>query len=155
MSLPWVRIAWEQDDAFLPREEALLRSNPRVADEIEVLTLNEGWIPLNRILGSKSLNARPHGQGVLDEMVDLLEAKPHNPFKNKKNLGPGPRGRKHKAAGKWACKCANYECTCRTKKGKRRKKIILISPSYKEAYNAQYKAGGFPRWRKKKKKKKK
>lgn len=74
-------------------------------------------------------------------------ARRHFPFKRSSDLGPGPRGRKHKETKCWKCKCGNVYrdgCHCVAsgsgpncpKKGTT--KTISYTPSYKQAYNREY-----------------
>jgi len=136
VSLPWVRIAWEDEDSIIPREEALLRSDARVFDAIEIATLNEGWVKLGQLMGARTRGSR----SVLAEMKELLEKSRHNPFSHQANLGPGPRGRKHTKANMWDCKCSKYKCTCKKKKNpnRGRMKPIKIDKAYKKTYNKDY-----------------
>lgn len=73
----------------------------------------------------------------------------HFPFKRSSDLGPGPRGRKHRETKCWKCKCGNVYrdgCHC-TSSGsgkncppKGTMKTISYTPSYKQAYNREYHA---------------
>lgn len=84
---------------------------------------------------------------LLEEFRTLLsgealdeKASPHNPFKNKKKLGPGPGERVMSKANQWACKCPNaYKCVC-TGKGAMKGKIkkINIDRTVKAKYNSKY-----------------
>lgn len=47
VSLPWVRLEWEKGNSV-----SLLRSDASL-EEIEILTMDRGWIPLKAILGTK------------------------------------------------------------------------------------------------------
>lgn len=73
----------------------------------------------------------------------------HFPFKRSSDLGPGPRGKKHRETKCWKCKCGNVYrdgCHCVAtgsgancpKKGTT--KTISYTPSYKQAYNREYHA---------------
>lgn len=68
----------------------------------------------------------------------------HNPFRGlkagKKIIGKsGAKGFGHRTVarkGKWACKCANYWCGCRSADGT--KKTVRIDRAYKKKYNDAY-----------------
>jgi len=82
----------------------------------------------------------------------------HYPFKNKSDLGTGPRGQHHHKADKWDCsKCGkeNGETFCDCEgigSNKGHKKHVVINTAYKKKYNHEYKTGNdggpFPSWRK-------
>lgn len=168
VSLPWVRLEWNGEDG----SEAMLRSDPKLREDIEVLTTDRGWIPLGSILGVvkeeakmenydsvRSLVEEVRGILDLDGPEDLSEDKKlmgkfkkgtkHNPFKRVKKgkgLGPGPRGSTTVPGTKrnyWKCRCQSYKCLCRGSEGE--KKRVKIGRSYKSTYNIAYR-----KWRKKK-----
>jgi hypothetical protein len=57
ISLPWVRVAWNQDPMFLAVESVYARSDPKIWTDFELFTLNGGWVSMGSILGS-----RPRGR---------------------------------------------------------------------------------------------
>lgn len=57
ISLPWVRVSWNQDPMFLAVESVYARSDPKIWTDFELFTLNGGWVSMGRILGS-----RPRGR---------------------------------------------------------------------------------------------
>lgn len=155
VSLPWVRLEWYGDEE---ESEAMLRSDPKLREDIEVLTTDRGWIPLGSILGVvkeakmenydsvRSLVEEVRGILDLDENKKLMgkfkKGTKHNPFKRVKKgkgLGPGPRG-STKVPGKkrnyWKCRCQSYKCLCRGSEGE--KKTVKIDRSYKDTYNVAY-----------------
>lgn len=99
------------------------------------------------------------GKSLLEEFSDLLrpstgpieeKKSAHAPFKNKKVLGPGPRGRSMKQAKQWSCTCpSKYKCKCTGLKGKNKGKVkkVNIDKAAKAKYNPIYR-----KWRSKKKK---
>lgn len=169
VSLPWVRLEWVGEDG----SETMLRSDPKLREDIEVLTTDRGWIPLGSILGVvkeeaemenydsvRSLVEEVRGildldqeDGVLSETKKLMgkfkKGTKHNPFKRVKKgkgLGPGPRGSTAvpgKKRNYWKCRCQSYKCLCRGSENE--KKIVKIGRSYKSSYNIAYR-----KWRKKK-----
>jgi hypothetical protein len=141
VSLPWVKISWEDEDSLIPRVESLLRSNPRLHDDIEIHTLTEGWVKLGSLVGS-----RPRGRtSIIQEMRALAEASQHNPFTHQSAIGPSAvswaKNRSVKKKGDWVCKCGGYKCKCKktkAKKGTKKTKTITIKPGYKKKYNRDY-----------------
>jgi hypothetical protein len=149
----------------------MLRSDPRLREDIEVLTMDRGWIPLGAILGVvkeakmgnydsvRSLVEEVRGILDLDE-EDLQEISnqkaaakfkgttKHNPFKRLKkgkSLGAGPKGSTTvpgRKRGYWRCRCQSYKCLCRGSEGE--KKRVNIGKGYKKSYNILYR-----KWRKK------
>lgn len=104
---------------------------------------------------SKSDAASAGGEGSRPEKKQsgrsLAKKTPqrHFPFKRSSDLGPGPRGSKHRETKCWKCKCGNVYrdgCHCVAsgsgencpKKGTVKK--ISYKPSYKQAYNREYHA---------------
>jgi len=151
LSLPWVRMCWWDEEGKPPREEALLRSDPRMSS-IDILTLSKGWIPVSDILGAKKKASPP---SVAEDLEDLVQeasgGKPHSPFKTAREIGPGPRygwphggkwrKKKHVKRSYWDCDCSGYRCKCKGKGGEN--KTVNIKKGWKKTYNALYKA-----WRK-------
>lgn len=88
----------------------------------------------------------------------------HNPFKNKSDLGTGPRGQHHHKADKWDCAACGQEngetvCHCTgIGSNKGHKKKVTINKAYKKQYNHEYKTGNdggpYPTWRKRRNKRK-
>ncbi len=151
--LPEVKVGWD-DGKLLPREENFLASNPRLQN-LEVMTLDAGWIPLKEFLGFSGVPGGPAAQQTIAQLRTLMseadamprkrtlaEASKHYPYKNKKKLGPGPRGGTNAEVPFWKCTCSNYSCKCKGKEG--RTKTVVIDKGYKKAYNKEYKA-----WRRK------
>lgn len=160
--LPEVTIGWD-DGKILPREETLDQTNPRLKHQIEVLSLDAGWVPVGNFLSITGVPSS--GNSMIQQVRKLLgeadamlensakrelteKGKKHWPYKNKSSLGPGPRGGSNKQNDSWDCKCANYQCKCKNADGGSR--TVKIDKGYKSAYNAEYKA-----WRAKQGKKKK
>lgn len=103
---------------------------------IEILTFDQGWVPVRRVLGATAQYSRTN------ESTDLTETE-HDPFKSKNTNGPGPRGRvvSKRKKFRWSCKCKDYVCVCKTGGNQHRKaktKIVKIDPEYKKTYNADY-----------------
>ena len=160
LSLPWIRIGWWDEGAKAPREEAMLRSDPRVAS-IEILTLGQGWIPVSSLIGVEE-EIEP---SLADSLVEpsliedleklLLEKGDHRPYKTATKTGPSIRGgwppppgakkrvKTHRKRGDWQCKCKNYICKCRGKEGQKKVVDLTKSKGWKlgpSGYNMQYKA---------------
>jgi hypothetical protein len=141
--LPEVTIGWN-DGHILPREETFDQANPRLRTQIEVLSLDAGWVPLGNFMSVSGLPTPGHStvtqmRKLIGEADALLEkGKEHWPYKNKSKLGPGPRGGENSQTDGWNCKCANYKCACKGPEGKKR--TIVIDKGYKKAYNKEYKA---------------
>jgi len=57
VSLPFVKVAWNQDHLFRAVEETYARSAPTIWTDFEIFTLNGGWVSMGSILGS-----RPRGR---------------------------------------------------------------------------------------------
>lgn len=148
MSPAWMKIGWWDEGVLLPREEAFLRSDPRV-ESIEILTLSSGWVPVVSLMGMEE-SEEPRGPSLAEDLESLLAesagGKPHSPFKTAAKIGPGPRhgwrhsGKykmKHHKRDYWDCKCSNYVCKCKGKEGEN--KTVNIKKSWKKGYNALYK----------------
>jgi hypothetical protein len=142
ISIPWIDVGWEQRSRFGLREESILHADPRFDTAIEVLTLDQGWVPMGRLLGLEEAESTGVPQ-LLMELRELTEAgkkkkgSKHYPFKNKGSLGPGPRGGTNKKTGNYKCKCSDYSCNCKGPDGNLK---INIDRGYKRAYNQAYKA---------------
>lgn len=65
--LPEVGIGWEDKGKLLPREEKLDRANPRLQNQIEVHTLNAGWVSLGQF-------APATGVPMLDKAINQLRS---------------------------------------------------------------------------------
>lgn len=143
-ALPEVTIGWN-DGKLLPREETLSESNPRLRHQIEVLSLDAGWVPLGNFMNASGVPTPGHSTisqmrkllGEADSLPIVTEKTKHYPFKNKSHLGPGPRGGENDEEQVWNCKCSNYKCQCKNKEGGSR--VVNIDKGYKAAYNAEYK----------------
>lgn len=57
ISLPWVKVQWNQDPIYRAVEETYARSDLRIWTDFELFTLNGGWVSMGSILG-----ARPRGR---------------------------------------------------------------------------------------------
>lgn len=145
LSLPWVRIGWQDEDVLAPREESFLRSDPRM-ESVEILTLDQGWIPLAALVGTitKEDEDGPRGPSLVEDLEGLLEEgellveKPRSPFKTAASIGQGPRHRKRvRKQDYWDCSGSNYKYTCKGKEGET--KVITVDPAWKRVYNKQYK----------------
>lgn len=166
-ALPSVVIGWKEPGRTLPREEAFESVDQRLRHQVEVLSLDAGWVPLGHFMSLSGIpQAQPKSRTSLDDVHkllgeaealkigrELLESRTkapsspaalteagqkHSPFKNKGHLGKGPRGREMDVKDYWDCKCANYKCQCTNSDGGKRK--VKIKKGYKRAYNKQYKA---------------
>lgn len=264
VSLPWIRFAWDVPGEVSAKEEALLRSDPRLDSNIEILTLDRGWCAVGQLVGAREQEeSSTYAESVSPELYDELEgllsersrtfekrtkavkksrkksarkaakadiqaglddmaaekaeaeaekakvkapkgvelsktdkkkmldsqkqaikvtvqdktgnplrdkstkltkrqrenikssgksggSSKYNPFKRKRNLGPGPRGHVHSQSGDWACdKKGAYSQMCIGVKGEYKGEIrdIWIDSLYKKGYNSEYKAwlkGGAP-----------
>jgi hypothetical protein len=74
VSLPWVRMEWQEDEGS--RSEAMLRSDPRLAEEIEILTTDRGWVSLATVLGVVKENKVENYEaitGLIEEVRDILD----------------------------------------------------------------------------------
>jgi len=69
--LPEVKIGWEDDGKLLPREETLDAENPRLREQIEVMTLDAGWAPLGNFMGESG--APTPGHSTIVQMRRLLD----------------------------------------------------------------------------------
>jgi len=142
--LPDVRVEWEDPDDADTREENFDASDPRLKYQVEVMTFDAGWVPLNRFLTdgapTSSYSTVAQMRSLLGEAdaMPLTEKGKHWPYKNKSHLGPGPRDGDNDQSDDWKCKCANYKCQCTGPDGTKRR--IVIDKAYKKAYNAEYKA---------------
>lgn len=142
-NLPQVKIGWEDAGQFLPREESLSAGDSRLRHQIEVLTLDAGWVPLGRFASggapAPAYSTIAQMRALLDEAEELTEkGKKHWPYKRKSKLGPGPRGGTNKKTDNWNCNCSNYRCQCKGPEGAKR--TIVIDKAYKRAYNQEYKS---------------
>jgi len=80
---------------------------------------------------------------ILSEVHGILaEGGNHNPFQNKKNLGPSIRGGTNKQKRRWECSGEGYQQTCVgiAEDNKDRVITINIDPDWKKVYNEEYKA---------------
>jgi hypothetical protein len=69
--LPEVKIGWEDDGKLLPREEELEQGNPRLENQIEVLTLDAGWVPLGGFMSECGVPTPGHS--TITQMRRLLD----------------------------------------------------------------------------------
>lgn len=172
VSLPWVRIEWQQEDGSV-RSQSLLRSSLQNEGKgIEVLTMDRGWVSLGSLIGVKEeakVENYDRVMGLVEDVRDILDlheqdkaskkikgkfkkATKHNPFKYLKKgkaLGPGPRGSTEvpgTKTGYWRCRCHSYKCLCRGTEGERKR--VDIEKGYKATYNKAYR-----KWRKRHKNK--
>ena len=69
ISLPWVRVSWNQDHLFRGIQEVYSRSDPKIWTDFELFTLGGGWVSMGSILG-----ARPRGRlkQFTEDIQDLL-----------------------------------------------------------------------------------
>lgn len=141
VSLPWVRVGWWDEGAKVPRVESFLRSDPRVAG-IEILTINEGWVPASRLVGagdSEELETSDEPEVTLSEDLQaLILEKARSPFKRAGKIGRSVRNGKWKEKKDyWDCNGSNYKYTCTGKEGEVKK--ITRDPGKKAEYNKDYK----------------
>jgi len=69
--LPEVKIGWEDEGKLLPREETLEQQNPRLKNQIEVLTLDAGWVPLGSFTSESGVPTPGHS--TITQMRRLLD----------------------------------------------------------------------------------
>jgi hypothetical protein len=69
--LPEVQIGWEDSGKLLPREETLDVDNPRLKEQIEVMTLDAGWAPLGNFTSESG--APTPGHSTITQMRRLLD----------------------------------------------------------------------------------
>jgi len=69
VSMPWVRIEWQQGDVENVDSRAYRRGASDVHENFEVLTLDQGWLGMGKLLGS-----RPRGPmaGLIDDLSQAL-----------------------------------------------------------------------------------
>jgi len=70
VSLPWVKVAWNEHPLRRAVEETYARSDQRIWTDFEMFTLNGGWVSMGSLLG-----ARPRGRikQFTEELGRLLE----------------------------------------------------------------------------------
>jgi hypothetical protein len=149
LTLPWVKVGWQDEGALVPREESFLRSDPRM-ESVQILTLDQGWIPLSSLIGivtEEESEGGPRGPSLVEDLEGLLLEKPRSPFKTAASIGPsirhgwpakkGKRHMKHRKRDYWDCSGSNYKYTCKGKEGEVKK--ITVDPEKKAEYNAAYK----------------
>jgi len=137
VSLPWVRVGWWDEGAKVPRVESFLRSDPRVAG-IEILTINEGWIPASRLVGVEEVESDGVEMTVSEDLQALILEKARSPFKRAGKIGRSVRNGKWKQKRDyWNCSGSNYKYTCKGKEGEIKK--ITRDPGKKAEYNKDYK----------------
>jgi len=73
VSLPWVRIEWQQGDIENVDSRAYRRGASDVHENFEVLTLDQGWLGMGALLGS-----RPRGPmgGLIADLRSVLRTPP-------------------------------------------------------------------------------
>lgn len=136
VSLPWLRIGWWDENASRTREETFLRSDPRVST-MEILTINEGWIPASRLVGAEEPDTEPDIK-LSEDLEALLQEKLRSPFKRASKIGRSvANGRWKKKKDYWDCSGSNYRYICKGKEGE--KKVITRDKGAKASYNKAYK----------------
>ena len=147
LTLPWVKVGWQDEGALAPREESFLRSDPRM-EAVEILTLDQGWIPLGNLIGVEEEADGPRGPSLVEDLENLLLEKPRSPFKTAASIGPSVAGgwpakkggkhhMKHRKQDYWDCSGSNYHYLCKGKEGEKKK--IKRDPGAKAVYNKDYK----------------
>jgi hypothetical protein len=149
LTLPWVKVGWQDEGVLIPREESFLRSDPRM-EAVEILTLDQGWIPLSTLIGTvtEDEDEGPRGPSLVEDLENLLLEKPRSPFKTAASIGPSVAGgwpakaggkhhMKHRKQDYWDCSGSNYKYLCKGKEGEKKK--IKRDPEKKAAYNQDYK----------------
>lgn len=89
-------------------------------------------------------------QALTESLEGLLSEEGYRyPFRHKSDLGQGPRGKHHHKAKKWDCdNCGRYYCDCEgIGDNEGHHKHVKINRAYKLAYDKEYKAGHYPKWR--------
>jgi hypothetical protein len=137
VSLPWVRVGWWDEGAVVSRKESFLRSDPRIAG-MEILTINEGWIPASRLVGVDVPAEVEMDTTLAEDLSNLIQEKKRSPFKRASKIGRSvAHGRWKKKKDYWDCSGKNYRYVCKGKEGE--KKIITRDKDAKSAYNKAYK----------------
>lgn len=153
-----VNVAWTQKG--LISEEIAMDRNA-IAQDLQILTLKEGWQPLAAVVGITPPKPPSKNAQLIEDLVSLVEGagpkkkvsygkKTHSPFKNFKHLGPTTHVGSREVGKKthWDCtKSGPYGQKCvllkKDAQGRLRKtktvKNIKIKKDYKKSYNSEYK----------------
>lgn len=173
ISAPWVNINWYVPNQGLERQ-CVLRTDPLLDEDFEVLTTDKGWVAVGSVVGShrlaKQQQAYKEEKAALhtssfEEMYQSLGVRlgqplaeggnpwkksPKNPWrKNPKERGPtdfADNPKKDGEAKKWKCKGSNYKYQCKgVGDNAGNDKEVNVSKAYKSKYNDKYR-----KWFKKK-----
>lgn len=139
--MPWVTIHWDVPGNLRPVSESLRRSDRRLEEQLEVLTANSGWLPLGSLVASRKLqdarSTQEEGETLtrFDRAVQEAQ-RSHNPFRNQRSIGPGPRGGSNSETQTWRCRRrGRYAQVC---DDGQRQKEIPVDIVYKRRYNREY-----------------
>jgi hypothetical protein len=165
ISAPWVNLNWYVPNQGVQRQ-CVLRTDPILDEDFEILTMDQGWVPIGNVVGSRRLAAqqREHLEQIaasrtssFDEMFTTLarvggavveggnpwNKSPQNNWrKNPKERGPTDFADNPKKDGevkKWKCKGSNYKYKCKgVGANAGQEKDVEVSKSYKGQYNNKY-----------------
>lgn len=116
-----------------PRRVSYALGDGRLQHEVEVYTLDGGWVPLGRVIAPGLYEAPTPKSKKKSPSKD----KKHNPFNYQNKIGPGPRGETNAETGKWSCKkSGKYRQTCTSDDGDL--VDITVDKEWKRAYNREY-----------------
>jgi hypothetical protein len=144
-----IRVGWDLEGTTAIREESLSFEDPSIRFGLEILTLDRGWARLGTFI-ERPNSVHETVRSCIREIESLLaeetsskkkKSSEHNPFSNKKRLGPGPRGDTMARKQRWKCSGSNYNYVCKgiAPETKGRTLKIHIDPDYKARYNREYK----------------
>ena len=103
VSLPWIRLKWDVPGDVVAREESILRSDPKLDTDIEILTMDRGWCPVGSIVGARE-RVESISQSIRDDMSFLEEES------KKKRVSP------HASKAKAASRARKANETAKSKK---------------------------------------
>lgn len=133
-------IAWQALGQIPPRARVYsLKRETSLLQGIEVLTLEQGWVPLPRLLSSQKAEELRFRALRAVELVQEITS-PFCPYKGADVTVavPGPRGRTRPAAtGEWECSCSKGECYCVSRLTGREKQW-RVNAERKRAYDREY-----------------
>lgn len=134
VSMPWVTVRWENGV-----EESYLRSDEALAEDIELKTLDKGWLSLGAVVGTEEVQAKAAQESVEKSTAQLLaetrvmarrmneqyrsfvqrmkvlseKNKAANPFVNHKTLGTNTEKKVKRSETKmWKCSGSEFTQTC-------------------------------------------
>jgi hypothetical protein len=155
-----VLVAWHRK-GLTAETEVLPRTSGKLSEDIQVLTLKNGWVPLVQLVGIqeeqmgtaveiiaelKSIAGHQLDEAAISKKKKTRKISKYNPFKRYSPIGDGPNvefGVRTVARRRdWRCKGSGYNQTCVgiSKRTKGRTKLVHIDPEYKRKYNSRYKS---------------